>query len=427
MSSLTFKSCKSSIYISSGAVLISTRSSLLEQSRRTTRTVEQLKAETQQVCCILPTISSSISALEDRGSSQFATVKDVQQYAEFLVRADLDDTTSSLLELQDVQIPLSQESRAQWQADLGLTIEALFSCYSNHLEVLLGRKSNLDIEVIQMQQGSWQKAINLLVQIVDGELAGGLSIAFALESGREPDAGNQNRQNCLPTSPLLEGIATKVKPEIPMDNEREQGIAIPSPKKSVQLKSYLPIPARSVQPTSKAIGIHSANSSDKENNYMKATRLAYRRFEPGSNNSDWATSPSASSKPTWGSKSNQTNRTLTPASKFNTRVFQRHTRSVLSHEVIIRKERPTKSMLGSDQYSFALERWVNESDHLEMLLNTGEHDGEQDIELSATSTEDYASAIGRFPQVLLKSMADWDDVYNPTTVTSVTGQVQIAT
>jgi len=423
MSLLIFKLCKSSdLIFKDNAYIIVHRSTLLEQSRKTTRTVEQLKAETQQVCRMLPSIASDIAGVNNEEPSRFKTLKDVQQYAEFLVRGDLDDTKTSLLELQEIQIPLSQESRIQWQEYLGLTIEWLQTCCSVRLDGLLGRPIDTKPSEFEIQNLLWQKAINSLVQIVDGELAGGMSIAFALESQEEvKKRATENSSQAMASLLQAEPRECKAKTEY-LDENAMRLTAVALDLKTVDTKSNLPIQMRNIQqPTTTVKEMGSANSSDKENNYMKMTL---------SKNQECPIAYSTSSKPTLGSKSIQSSPRVTAfVTKFNKRIFQHRNTSSLSQEIVLQNpnETPRGSMLGPEKYSFALERWVNESDHLEMLLNTGELNEKRNLEILAGSPEDYASAVGQFPRVLLKGMIDWDSACNPMTKKiSSMGKVQIA-
>lgn len=387
-------------------MLISDRSSLLEVSRESIRTVEQLKTETSAVCHILPIIALSVTGLDDRGLSQIRELKDVQQHAEPLVRGDLENKKTSL-EPQGVQIPLSEETRAQWQGDLVLAAEELCACCSMHLNVLLGRSTDVALDVADIERSSWQKAIKSLVRIVDRELGGRLIVASSREFREEPTEKILVRGNSAHVSLAQPDLAgTETKAELLKASEGEQVAVTISSKKPVQGNLRLPITAKSVLPTSKAKEMIPADSSDKMNSYMKSTQLAGKRIDPGSNTSGWGSS-SAFSKPTWGSKSNPSNsRPATPVTRFQQRIFQRQNKSAPSQKAIPKssQERPTKPMLEPNQYSFALERWMKESDPLEMLLNIGEQNGKQEIGIPIP--ENDVSGTSRFPQVLLKPMVD---------------------
>lgn len=385
-------------------LLMLARSSLLEVSRISARTVEQLKAETRAVCQILPIIGSSITGSDNGGLSQIRELKDAQQYAELLVRGDLGNDIASF-GFHEVRIPLSEETRAQWQEDLALTAEELCTCCAMHLDFLLGRSTDGTLDAAEIERSSWQRAIKSLVRITDRGLNGRLIVVNARAFHKEPSEKVLERGHSAQSHLVqLDSAETEIEAQFLKVSEREQVAATTWSKNLFQEKSRLPITSRSMPPSSKTEEMVPADSSGKTNSYMKSTQLADNRLGPGSKTSEWGSS-SVFSKPTWGSKSNQSNsRPATPVTRFQQRVFQRQNKSVPSQKVIPQgsQERPTKSMLGPDQYPFALERWMKESDSLEMLLNTGEQNGKQDTEILAS--EDHLSEMGRSPQVLLKPM-----------------------
>jgi hypothetical protein len=182
----------------------------------TTHTEDELKDEIQRFCCLLPSIASDITGFNEGRADLSKSLINVQQHAESLVRDELDDSYTSLLDLQAVLPPLSEPSRSQWQEHLDLAIGELQTCCTLRLDDLLGRRIETGAEAEAIQISSWEKAINFLFQIVDTELVGALCVAIALSSKKSPEeqnpvSGELNDIKIIVTSslpPMIYGVET---------------------------------------------------------------------------------------------------------------------------------------------------------------------------------------------------------------------------